>query len=379
MKVDFDKVFRVGVDKITLYGFDVITNEKKKIIEETNKITEVYKNTIKEMTLTSSFIVNENGSSKQLNEIVFNPNRILFNNNVQNSREDEIEDSLIEIKKIWEEQNVFINFDNAKIKDIEVNKNYPVDYKEYFNVGKLFFLKLNNKKWSTSEEEDLEENMEKEEGYNYEVKRGYNKSKKKTVFVARLYDKKIEAQKKSKLIIEKDVLRIEFYLNVSFMMQSFKSKNLEHTIKNLIKHPDIIDEVFAIQMQNTFLKNIVGILKRRQQILEREYKYFKIANKLARQTKKTQEYNVYKHLDKYWVFDKYFVVEIIKKHDKAHKGQEIKKIYKHLARWGNIEKLHYLAEDFLSLNFFKLSDKNKNKNDLGILINKALEKKNDSK
>ena len=299
MKVDFDKVFRIGVDKITLYGFEVITDEKKTIVEEHNKITETYKKSIKEVTLTSSFIVNEDGYSKQLNEIMFNPNRILFNNNIQNSREKEIENSLIEIKKIWKEQNVSIDFKNAKIKDIEINKNYPVNYKEYFNVAKLFFLKLNNKQWSTFEEADLEEEMEKKEGFNYEIKRGYKKKKKRTVFVARLYDKKLEAEKKSKVIIDKDVLRIEFFLNVSYVIQNFKSKNLEHTIKNLIENPEIIDESFANQMQNTFLKNIIGILKRRQQILEREYKYFKNANKLARQAKKTQEYNVYKYLDKY--------------------------------------------------------------------------------
>lgn len=357
MEVDFEKVFRVGVDKITLYGFEIKTEEKKTIVEKNDTISEEFKKNIYGMELTSKYILNNDLTTKTLTFLSFNPNKILNEYNIENAREKELKEALDIVKKIWEKHNVFINFENVKVKDIEINKNFEIDFREYWDVFKLFFLKIKKNKGTYHlKDEELLEKMREDESFYYER---VNKNTREITFKIRIYDKTKQVSDVYNKEISKKITRIEFFFNISHLLVYFKNRNLETNFSNLVNNIEIIDEIFQNNCFTHFLKKTTKTLENRKALLEREYLYFKESNKLARKTRKKQEYNVYKHLLKYWVFDKLFVIDIIKKYDKAHKGQEIKKINKYLSHCENLKKFSYLADDFLSLNFLKLSDKEK--------------------
>ena len=348
MKVDFDKVFRVGVDKITLHGFDILQMNEDKIFTQKNKDSVYTKVHIEEelFSLFSSIKVFDTGEMKSFQNISFNPNKLLNGHNIQNSREVELKESINKLELILREQNILIDFSKAKITDIEINKNFDMDFSEYYEVWLLFFSQLEDSKttFGIRKAKKLEEKLRVESFY-----------KDKGSHKVRAYDKTQEVN--NQYLLTRKVGRLEYFFRGSTYAYYMKKLGIDNSLNELIKNINYIDFMFVDFTKKNFLKNVSKFIQSEiKDLSELEYIMFKQRNKLAKATKRKQEYNVYKYLDKFWVFDKAFIIDIIKKHDKKHKSREIKKINKTLSHRENLKKFNFLVENFLSPNFPKSGD-----------------------
>lgn len=75
------------------------------------------------------------------NKLTFNPNRILRRNNVENSSIQDLQATLLKLTNLLKKDGIIVDFTNAKIADIELNINIPVNFNEYFEV--FYFLQNN--------------------------------------------------------------------------------------------------------------------------------------------------------------------------------------------------------------------------------------------
>lgn len=340
MKVDFDKVFRIGVDKITLHGFEILQMNEDKIFTQKHKDSTYTKVHIEEelFSLFSSIKVFDTGEMKSFQNISFNPNKLLNGHNIQNSREVELRESIKKLKQILEEQNILIDFTKARITDIEINKNFDIDFAEYYEVWLLFFSQLEESKttFGIRKAKKLEDKLRVESFY-----------KDKGSHKVRAYDKTQEIN--NSYLLTRKIGRLEYFFRGSTYSYFMKKIGIDNSLEALINNIQHIDFMFVDFTKKNFLKNVAKYIQSEiKDVSELEYLMFKQKNRLAKQTKRKQERNVYKYIDKFWVFDRSFVIDIIKKHDKKHKTREINKINKILSHRDNLKKFNYLVENFLS-------------------------------
>lgn len=347
MEVDFDKVFRVGVDKITLHGFEILhaNEDSKKRGKKKNSSLEIIEKELEGIRLYAEFEMFSSGQITKWNKITFNPNRVLSGYNVQNSRAEELKESIKIIEKIYEEHDVKLDFTNAEISEIEINKNFEITFDNYFEVFLFFFKQLPMSKgtFGITDSEKLNE-MTKQESF-------FNRSRK--TWSVRAYDKRKELRDKYKKSIDRNVTRIEYNFKISAIRRHFKRIGIGTSLRDLIENIEIIDNIFKYSVREHFLVNASKIIDNIKKVLNREYINFKNANRLAKATKRKQEYNVYKYLDSWWVFDKSFVIEIVSIMDKKNKIREIKKINRYIRHRDNLKKFNFLVENFLSSDFSK--------------------------
>ena len=220
MKVDFEKVFRVGVDKITLHGFEIVyaNEDSKKRGKKKNSSLEIIEKELEGIKLYAEFEMFSNGQITKWNKITFNPNRILTGHNIQNSRAEELREVIKIIENIYEENNIKLNFTNAEISEIEINKNFEITFDNYFEVFLFFFKQLPMSKGTfgiTDSEKLLE--MTKQESF-------FNRSRRS--WSVRAYDKRKELKDKYKKTIDRDITRIEYNFKISAIRRHFKKIGL---------------------------------------------------------------------------------------------------------------------------------------------------------
>lgn len=91
--------------------------------------------------------------------------------------------------------------------------------------------------------------------------------------------------------------------------------------------------LFLERVKKDFLLNSIRYIENEiKPILEREYLSFKSINRLARRTGRREKRNVYRYLEKFWIFDYSFLIELIDKYDIKNRGRETKKIMKGFLR-----------------------------------------------
>ncbi|MGL5592346.1 hypothetical protein [Cetobacterium sp.] len=309
---------RIGIEKITLYNFDIAfidnkykkyqtTNEyyQEKIFIKTEKARlEIY--TKKE--LHSLNILDE---FKQLS---FNPNEIIYKHNNYNSRENELKKATEILVNHFANKGIKIDLTFAKIAKLEVNIGFCKPFEELVDIATVFLcscpkvrrIAIGNKRFKSYKKMFIDQKIE-----------------------AIWEDKECSFYRvESKETRYNPITRFKWKINSSPLNYYSKTLNLNLELSNVINNFENIDILF----QKLFLKKIKiptdnYIENEIKKNLDKGYTTFK---KLAKQDKKTGttiRRNVYKYLeDEYWIFDYSLLEELIRKYDKKNLKREITRI-----------------------------------------------------
>lgn len=338
--MDKEKIFRIGIDRLSLYNFKikkmcdglVISSSNEEFKQETTHIKDEL------FSLDTSVRVFNTGEVREFRSLTFNPNKILTGQNIQNSRVNELQSALIELEEILKTKGIEIDFTEAKINSIEINLNIQAEFKDYWEVFLLFFTQKTNSKTTARNTENtkLSEKLKSESFF-------YKNSSMKI----RIYDKTAEVNDPNILSIP--ITRVEYMFERQAYSYFLKKLGHDNTLDNLIKNIQLIDYMFFYYIKKDFLKkSVVYINDNIKRVLEVQYLAFKSANKLARETSRKQKRNVYRHLEDYWIFDKKFVVEIVKRHDRKNYHRESLIVKKTLNKHNNLDKFNFLVEHFFT-------------------------------
>ena len=337
VNLDASKIFRIGIDWLTLYNFEISYNSNLYITE---KVTEefyqenFYLNEPR-YTLDTTTRLYENGKETYFRELKFNPNKILNGHNVYNSRADEINQALLILIDELRAKGIDIDLRDAKVRDIEINININKSFEELAEALVLIFINTPYlKKISRhTKNKSFKKMFEDESLYG-----NYGAS------LVTAYDKTEESKK---LDIEIYITRLEW----RFLRKTFndyaKSKGLDNSLNTLLTNFDsLVDGIF---IENTKKKLFQEGIKYLEEFLkpnlEKDFKAFKKANKLGKELGKKEKRGVYRYLeDECWIFDYSFLIELVDKYDKPHKTRETKSILKNFSRHNNLEKLNYMME-----------------------------------
>lgn len=330
MILDLEKCLRFGVDKLSIYNFKLTCHNELKAIEDNESYLKesLYIREKGLFNLEYSITLMKNSNEvKEYSVLTFNPNRIIYGHNIYNSKKAEIDYALDKLLKTLKLRGISIDLSTAKIKDLEININFSVDYQEYYEVFLLMISQLKNPKFF-GEIKNSKKFNEKflDEGF----------SDRTTRKIIRIYDKAKEVKAKEGIDISY-LSRLEMTLfrpSINF----FCKKN---NIVNQFNYIDdfFIEEIFKYYFERDINSRIDNFLLELSKVLESEYLAFKNTQKLARKSKKKVKYKIYDYLKQFWVFDKEQIISIIKQYDNKHLGQEKRKIHTEFREKENFEKL----------------------------------------
>lgn len=336
-----DKVFRVGIDKLSLYNFKINKMCEGLVVNTSNDTFTQESTHIKDELFsldTSMRIFKDTKEIREFKTITFNPNKILSNTNIQNSRKEDLQEALLYLEQILLDRGIEIDFSEAKINSIEINLNLKIDFRTYEEVFKLLFTNLKKSK-STSRVTVSTRLSNKLESESFFYK---NNSLK-----IRVYDKTAEIDNSE--ILSTPITRVEYAFERPTYHRFLKNLGQDNTLSSLIKNIQIIDFMFITYVKKDFIKKSLNYLQNNIKIeLERQYIAFRKSNQMARENGMPIQRNVYKYLETFWIFDYAFVIEIIKTHEKKNAKREIQRVKKILIKHKNLRKFNFLVENFLS-------------------------------
>lgn len=335
-----DKVFRIGIDKISLYNFEIKKICKGLVVDESNENYTQKTTHVRDeiFSLDSSLRLYENGETKEFNRITFNPNKIITGSNIINSRKEELNLAFESLEEKLGKKGIEIDFKESKIAEIEINLNVNIEFKEYFEVFLLLFTQKKNSKatFNNTNTIKLKEKLKSENffyvGNSIKIK---------------AYDKTAEIDNKD--VLSEPVTRVEYTFDSRSYGYFTKKIGYDNSFFTLLNNIEIIDWIFINYIKKDFIKKSFDFLENRiKKTLESEYIAFKETGKLARLNNKKVPRNVYKYLEEFWIFDYSFVIEIVKKYDKKNKTRETERVKKLLTKHNNLRKFNYIVEIFLS-------------------------------
>lgn len=334
--INHEKIFRYGIDKISLYNFSLHTEKNfKKLIEDKD-------NVMKEKTIITDelfSIVNsytlyqgEVGIEESyFNRITFNPNKILTGDNICNSTSEDLEKAIEKLTDILKEKDIYIDFSSAKVADIEINLNISIDFNEYSEV---FMLLFKQNEYSKSISALTNSNIIKELSI---AESFFTRLSKSVRFKAYSKDREKELAFK--------ISRLEYFFETSAYKYMVEKFGIDNSLESLIKNNQLLEEIFKYRIKQDFIKKAFAYIEKNiKPTLEREYLAFKKSSALARRTGRKTERNVYKYLEQFWIFDYSFLIEIIEKYDSKHKGREINRVKDKYIQHDNLKKFNYLLE-----------------------------------
>lgn len=328
--MDQNNIYRIGIDKISLYNFSVDMGENvKKIIE--NKANCVKEKAIVEdefFSIINSYVIyqNELGIGENLHSrITFNPNKLIYGSNVCNSNIPDLRIAMEKLNKILKEKGIKVDFSEAKIADIELNINMPVNFQNYYEIFMLFIKQFTHSK-SISSIIDAEKvnDFKADESFYCPISKNLS---------FKIYDKTIEKK------LNYPVTRMEYSFELTTYKYITEKYGLDNSLQTLLSNLQLPEKIFKERIQKDFTSKFDKYLLKRKELLEREYLAFKKSNELARKVGRKEERDVYKYLEQFWIFDYNFLNEIVVKHDKKHKGRELERIKKKYSMHNNLEKL----------------------------------------
>ena len=327
---------RIGIDKISFYDYECSINPRlKDIVEKENGVKEVasIKRELFSMTYNYTLTETDGGLSETcFNKLTFNPNKILRGNNIQNSSIEDLKMALEELKNILERDGIIVDFTNAKIADIELNINIPIDFNENFEVFLLFAKQhINFAKGIYSIT-----NANRISDFKYDESLFIPLSKNTTF---KIYSKDRESNLPYKLT------RLEYCLETSSYKYQCEKYGVDNSLSYLLSSETFIETLFRERLKKDFILKMFDYLEREvKPTLENKYKIFKQNNALARQTGRKEARDVYRYLEQYWIFDYTFLIELVEKYNSKNKGREIKRIREKYSKHNNLQKLNFILE-----------------------------------
>lgn len=341
MILDLEKCLRFGVDKLSIYNFKLSCHNELKAVEDNESYLKesLYIREKGLFNLEYSITLMKNSNEvKEYSMLTFNPNKILFGHNIYNSKKAEIDYALDKLLEIFKSKGIELNIENSKLKDIEINLNFSVDYQEYYEVFLLMISQLRNSKYF-GEIKNSKKFKDKflDEGL-------FNRNTRKAV---RIYDKSREVKSKEGINIS-CLSRFEMTLFRPSINFYCKKNNLINDFSSLTD--SFIEEIFKYYFERDINSNINSFLEDLRKIIESEYIAFKNTQKLARKFKKKEQRKIYEYLKQFWIFDKEQLISIIKEYDKAHFSREREKINKEFNNRDNFYKLYQILEIILTTN-----------------------------
>lgn len=339
MILDLDKCLRFGVDKLSIYNFKLTCHNELKAIEDNESYLKesLYIREKGLFNLEYSITLMKNSNEvKEYSVLTFNPNRIIYGHNIYNSKKEEIDYALDKLLKSLKIKGIELDLTAAKIKDLEININFSVDYQEYYEVFLLMISQLRNSKYF-GEIKNSKKFKDKflDEGL-------FNRNTRKAV---RIYDKAREVKSKEGIDISY-LSRFEMTLFRPSINFFCKKNNLVNEFKNL--SDSFIEEIFKYYFERDINSRIYEFLNQLKKILESEYLAFKNTQKLARRSNKKIKYKIYDYLKEFWIFDKEHLISIIKEYDSSHLSREREKINKEFYQKENFFKLKEIIDIILT-------------------------------
>lgn len=327
---------RIGIDKISIYDYECSISPKlKEVVERTNGVKEVasIKRELFSMTYNYTLTETDRGLSETcFNKLTFNPNKVLRGNNIENSSIQELKEALEKLEILLEKEGIIIDFSNAKIADIEINLNLPINFNEYFEVFLLFAKQhLNYAKgiYSITNAERINE-------FKYDESLFIPLSKNTTF---KIYSKDRESN------LPYHLTRLEYCLETSSYKYQCEKYRVDNSLNYLLSSKDFIETLFKERLKKDFIFKMFDYLEKEvKPILESKYKIFKQNNALARQTGRKEVRDVYRYLEQYWIFDYTFLIELVERYNSKNKGREIKRIREKYSKHNNLQKLNFILE-----------------------------------
>ena len=336
VNLDTNKIFRIGIDWLTLYNFEIKHNSNSYITERVTE--EFYQENFyldePSYTLDSTTRLYADGKETNFKNLRLNPNKILNGHNIYNSRVDELNQALLMLAEELRYKGIEIDLSEAKVKDIEINFNMNKSFLELKEALELIFIDTPHlKKMSRHIKHKSYQKMFQDET----LFGNYGTS------LVTAYDKTEESKK---LNIDLEITRLEWrFLRKTFYYFA-KGNELDNSLNTLLSNFDLIDRIF---LHSTKVKLIEKGVKYLEEVLkpnlEKDFISFKKANRLGKELGKKEKRGVYKYLeDECWIFDYSFLIELVDKYDKSHKTREAKTILKKFSKHNNLDKLNYLLD-----------------------------------
>lgn len=337
--LDKRKMIRVGIDRITLYNFEIIKSPPTSTTSTDVYVEEYVRVKDELFSLDSTTRLYSDNRLTEYKSLSFNPNRILSGHNIHNANSEDIRESIKRLKQILSNKGIEIDLKNAKIDEIEVNFNFDISFIENVEVFTALFIKQKKfKKIADGSKNTRYRNIFRDET----ISSNLNTSR------VQIYDKTREVNNSE--LLSEELTRLEWWFHRSTYSYFAKTEyELDNSFETLLNNFHVIEQLFLRKTKKELLEKGFNFLnKELKPTLEREYLAFKSANKFARNRGKKQKRDVYKHLEKeYWIFDSLYLVDIVKEHDKKNYSREKKRILKKYSQHKGIEKL----ENFVSFLF----------------------------
>lgn len=377
MKVDLNRLGKIGIDRIVIYNFKILNfNELEK--EITNKKNEyLEKIEIKDKKYRMVFIKTTASTETKNNFtfLQFNPNKIKDGHNIYNSTIEEMENILNDIVEDLKKRGVMIDLTGAKIKEIELNKTINTNFED-LNEIILFIARSNYKRAILFERHTTSDKFsEMKKASCLYINNNTTKSENvgKTI---KIYDKTFELLSNQKINISEKLARIEILLGREYLSYIMEKEGLTNDLKDFLNYKKI-EDTFYKSLSNELIKKPFNLLNKIKKELNYHFLNFRRNENVKRKEREKrkkegksipehlkEERGVFEYLaEKFYIFDSSFLFEIVEKNiNSKHKGDFKKQIIKKYAHIKNKEIYEkFIGEVFNRKIFFqdRLTEKNK--------------------
>lgn len=332
----------IGIDKLSVFNFEINSMPKKTFSESATFLEEAVR--IKDDLFYFEFYtrVYVDGRVSEYKTLTFNPNKLLFGHNILNASPEILCVALVKIKQVLKEHGIDIDFTNARIHEIEINQNYLINFVDYIEVFTVLFINQQNfKKISAGTKDTRFSKVFIDETLSSNI----NSS------IVQVYDKTREVNNRE--LLRYDLTRLEWrFTGKAYKYWSTQKHGLDNKLKTLIDNFWLAESLFVTRTKNELFKKGFKFLREElQPKLETEYRAFRDTQRNARKKGEKMERGVYKHLEKkYWIFDYYYLILAVKKHNSHNLGREIKTISNKFSHHNGLDKLHSFFSSLISVN-----------------------------
>ena len=237
MKVDLNRLGKIGIDRIVIYNFKVLNfNElEKEITNKKNEYSE--KIEIKDRKYRMVFIKTTASTETKNNFtfLQFNPNKIKDGHNIYNSTIEEMENILNDIVEDLKKRGVMIDLTGARIKEIELNKTINTNFED-LNEIILFIARSNYKRAILFERHTTSDKVsEMKKASCLYINNNTTKSENvgKTI---KIYDKTFELLSNQKINISEKLTRIEILLGREYLSYIMEKEGLTNDLKDFLNY-----------------------------------------------------------------------------------------------------------------------------------------------
>lgn len=328
MKVDLNRLGKIGIDRIVIYNFKVLNfNElEKEIINKKNEYSE--KIEIKDKKYRMVFIKTtaSTGTKNNFTFLQFNPNKIKDGHNIYNSTIEEMENILNDIVEDLKKRGVMMDLTGAKIKELELNKTINTNFEDLKEI--LAFIGQSNYKKSIFLENFQRKNTPQEirKITCLYINNNVSKQSENTGKTIKIYDKTFELLKNQKINISEKLTRIEILFGKDYFNYVMEKEGLTNELKDFLNYKKI-DDIFYKSIYDELIKKPFDFLEKMKKELDYHFLNFRRNERVKREERKKyikQEKEIPEHLkeergvfeylnENYGIFDKAFLFEIVEK------------------------------------------------------------------